>query len=360
MKKIFYLLLSVLLLSTCNEDEPTIQVPTDPEPEVVLIDSVQLSLLNLDVPGAPDNFLIGDFTARIPGFIWGSTHLHENGDNFAALFSYSLANNRVSLFAAPTDLGVSNFHKIEAGPDGKLYVHSSGVVHKAVAVFDTNTGAWSTIEVAGFVSGIAVDQVNNILWIAHNEGVSRYQDGELFTFDDTNSNLQRREPDINNSFFGFALAVDEAGVVWYANQVDLYTFTNEQWALHPLSPLSSNYIITHIVPAETGGVFVKTPNESLYVLDAEAEIRNYNEKEELTNPINLTIDILDRANDESIIYSYNNGFSYYNALLDSLILVDYNNSLLPERNMQLKLDRDLQGNIWIGGNNVLGTIPNEW
>jgi len=363
MKNIFYLLVAVVLISACNKNELVIQGPIIPEPEVEvqIIDSVQLNLLSLDIPRKSGDFLIYDFTARIPGFIWGCTYLEESADEDMVLFSYNLATKDLKLIAAPIDLGLSNFQRIVAGPDGKLYMHSAGILHNAIAVFDTNIRTWSSIEVAGLIGGFTVDEVNNTLWIAHHEGVSRYQNGELFTFDDTNSNLQRIESGSNNSFFGFQLAVDKGGIVWYANQNELYTFVNEEWSQHPLSPLSDRYIISHVVASESEGVLINVPYESLLLLNKDTEIRNYNSIPALTNPPKSPLSLLDRVTDENILYSHRDGFSFYNSLLDSVIQVDASNSLLPASNsMALKLDRDAEGNIWIGGHNILGTLASEW
>jgi ligand-binding sensor domain-containing protein len=357
MKSIFHLIICVVFISACGKNDPLDSLP---EIEEVIVDSIHLDLVSLVPQGESDYFVVSDFTARISGKIWGCTYLEESDNQAMMLFSYNIVTNQIDIFSAPTNLGLSVFNNIEAGPDGKLYMHSSGIVHNAIAIFDTNTQSWSSIEVSGYVKGITVDEVNNALWIAHNQGVSRYQNGNLFTFDDTNSNLTRIESGSNYSFFGFALAVDKAGVIWYANQNELYVYVNEEWSLHPLSPTSEQYIITHIVPHESEGVFLKVPHESLYHLTFDMEISNYNNILELVAPQKLTINLLGRLADESIIYSHSGGFSFYNSSQDSTIQVDANNSLLPINNGALKLDRDTEGNIWIGGDNILGKLPNKW
>lgn len=357
MKKTLYLLFAFCMLAACNpNDDPTLTNPKDDEPVIstASVDSVQLNLLDIG------NLSIRDFTARIPGFIWGCTYVEDapgNQRNSKVLFSYNLSTEEIEYVYGPPEIDLDHFLAIEAGPDGKLYIHSYGFKYKEVAIYDTQAKTWSRIEVNGFVNGITVDEASNALWVAHEEGVSRYQNGELFTFDDTNSNLQRIVSGSNNSFFGHALAVDKEGIVWYANQNELYTFKNDQWSLHPSSPLSENYIIWRMVAAESEGVFVQIPREFTYRLQAASEISRL--KEDATISDFITIDILHRASDKSIIYSHSKGFLHYSIERDSVISVNSRNSLLPDASMELRLDHDHEGNVWIGGIGVLGILPRE-
>lgn len=358
MKNLFHLIICVVLITACTGDEPIIQEPVPPEP--LTIDSIDLNLVNLADLDVSDEFMVYDFTTRIPGEIWGCTYLSESDTPNMTLFSYNLAANQMDIFKAPTNLGLNTFNVVEAGPDGILYMHSTGILHKAIAIYDTKTGIWSSIEMPDYVLGITIDEVNNILWIGHYKGVSKYQAGNLVTFDDTNSILKRITSGSNNSFFGSELAVDKAGVTWYANMNELYFYKDEEWFLHPLSPLSEQFIISHIVAHESDGVLIKVPQESLYHLTFDIEIGNYNSVSELVNPSKLPINLIGRLSDESIIYSHVDGLSYYDSTRDTIIQVDAANSLIPINKSGLKLDRDQEGKIWIGGKNILATLPDEW
>ncbi|MEL6803734.1 MAG: hypothetical protein AAFO91_08145 [Bacteroidota bacterium] len=234
---------------------------------------------------------------------------------------------------------------------------SGSSLHKGVAVFTPDTRQWSAIEVPGFVNAIEVDEATNTLWIAHRAGVSRYQDGDVFTYDRSNSDLLMTDPE--DSFSGFTLAVDKSGIVWYANQNDIYTFIDGEWSLHPLSPLSENYLVSGMVPSQSDGVLIKTPFESLHVLDTDSEIRNYNEVNQLASS-SILPGLMDRASDESVIYAFTRSIHYYDAIQDTIIQVDATNSRFPMNGVCVGLDRDLEGNLWVGGDEVLAKLPAGW
>ncbi|PHI17966.1 hypothetical protein CEQ90_20395 [Lewinellaceae bacterium SD302] len=363
MRNILYFFICLTLLCTCNDEEQDIVIPATeeqepmPEPEPEIIDSVQVVLV--EWPDELNDLIIQDFTARLPGYIWGCVYDRANQDNLL-IFSYNILSGQTNVISAPENIGLPNFQVIESGPDGKLYLHSSGIVDNRIAIFDTNNNIWSSIEIPGFINGICVDEVNNNLWVAHKNGVSRYSDNILSTFDENNSILSRVVSGTNNSFFGSLLTVDMSGTLWYANTNVLYTFINGEWSLHPLSPLSDSYIITHIVASESEGVLIKVPNESLQQINSTEEIRNYNSITELIESQRSPINIIGRLSDESIIYSHQDGFSYYDSAGNNVVQVNSTNSILPSGNHAYKISRDSEGDIWIGGNQTLAILPSEW
>ncbi|NJC27883.1 NHL repeat-containing protein [Neolewinella antarctica] len=364
MKNIIYLCaFAILSFGSCQTEETILGGPLipelEPEPQVGVVDSINVELVNLQWPNPGKDYNIVDFTARLPGYIWGCI-AKTNDHRELEIFSYDISSNQVQTFTAPDTLDVPYFQIIEGSSNGKLYLHSSGVVKNKIAVFDTRSSSWSSITLPGFVGGITIDESNDEVWIAHNNGISRVQNDSVITYDESNSALRRIISGPNNSFFGFVLAVDVSGTVWYANSNIIYTFNDEEWSVHPLSPLSDTYIVTHIVPDEIEGVLIKTPRENLLQLNASKVIKSYNAVPDLIEPARGAINILGRSVDSSIIYSHMNGFSFYAPRKDSVFQVSAQNSNLPTLRDGLKLSRDLDDNIWIGGGNTLGILPDEW
>lgn len=357
MKTFVYLLACVVLIGACKDDDVIMPMPEVPGPPTV--DSVHLTAVDLRWPGGPDRYAIGDFTAQIPGYVWGCVADLENQSS-NKLFSYHVATGLVEVLTAPAEIKLPAFTNIEAGPDGKLYVHSSGYLSKSVAIYDTRDGAWSSIQVPGLVNGFAIDPVTNSLWIAHGEGVSRLKDDTLTTYDETNSGPRRTTSGSNYSFSGFQIAVDRAGNVWYANGTELFTFSNDEWSLHPLSPLSNRYIITHVVSIDSGGVLVKVPEEALVVLDTESKILDYGNVRNLATSSDIAIDIAQRTVDNNIIVSHFDGFSFYTPSRDSVTVVNSKNSIIPTGNTLYALSKDEFGNVWFGGYRTLIKLPNDW
>ena len=238
-------------------------------------------------------------------------------------------------------------------------MHSTGFKFDVVVVFDRKSNSWSQINIPGLVNGITVDKKNNVLWVAHQEGVSKYANDVLITYDDTNSALERIQSGSNFSFFGFKLEIDQSGILWYANMTELYTYQEGRWSKHLNSPLSSSYIIWAMVSSEAEGVFTLIPETSLYVLNAQGVLRLYEGESDIQFPEDIVLDIQSRISDNSIIYAHNNGLSVYNLDRNELITIDSKNSLLPNTDLSLKLDRDLEGNIWFGGGQVLGIVPED-
>ncbi|MEO0787776.1 MAG: membrane lipoprotein lipid attachment site-containing protein [Bacteroidota bacterium] len=358
MKRTLVFLFALVVLAACNEDEPVLQGPIDTGPEIS-VDSIDLSLVDLNDPGFAENFLIFDFTTDIPGSIWGITREEENGEE--VLFSYDASTEDIRFHTPPSDLGINRFEEIAAGPDGSLYLHANSLVFNLVAVYNTSTGDWSTIEVEGGVDGVTVDQVRNTLWVSHSAGVSSFQDDELInTYDETNSVLQPINTGSSTFFNGFAIAVDNSGVVWFANSNDLYTFIDDEWSLHPLSPLSEVYIISGLFPSRSEGVYIKTAFESLYQLNAEGEIRNFNTLDEVTTTTAL-LSVVDQVSDEGILFSTGGSFlNFYDPADASLTRIDSENSLLPTDARVRGIKVDASGNTWIGGHNVLGILSEDW
>ncbi len=365
MKDLLLFLLLVLSLAACDKEEIVPREPSPPQepvPEepVAPVDSFHLDLVTLDTTWARAGFVIRDFTARVPGVIWGTTYREERGEVVEGLFSFDVGTEQLNFIPAPRDLGLPHYMQITAGTNGKLYIHSTGIVSDRVAVYDLAAQAWSTIQLPGYVSGTTYDDFDKMLWIAHKEGVSTYQDGTLYTYDDTNSPLRRIVSGSNNSFLGGAPTVDREGNVWYANQGDLYLHIKGEWSEHPLSPIPGSFRISHLVASERTGVLVNAYDEYLSLIDPSAEVKDYQQIPELAEQRKFPLSLLDRSVDESLIYTHLYGFSYYDAARDTVVQVDASNSILPAREMSFQLDRDPEGNIWIGGGNVLGTVPETW
>ncbi len=365
MRNLLLFLLLVLSLGACDKEE---LVPRDPSPPqepvleepVASVDSFHLNLVTLDTTWARVGFVIRDFTARVPGVIWGTTYREERSGVVEGLFSFDVATQRLDFISAPSDLGLPHYMRITAGTNGQLYIHSSGIVSDRVAVYDMATQAWSTIQLPGYVSGTTYDDFDKKLWIAHDEGVSTYKDGTLYTYDNTNSPLRRILSGSNNSFLGGAPTVDREGNVWYANQRDLYLYVHGEWAEHPLSPIPGSFRISHLVASERTGVLINAYDEYLSLIDPSKKVKDYQQIPELAEQRKFPLSLLDRNSDESLIYTHAYGLSYYDAVRDTVVQVDASNSVLPAREMNFLLDRDPEGNIWIGGVNVLGTLPETW
>ena len=72
------------MLMACNiAEEPAVTNTTEDDPLLgeEPVDSIQLNLLELD------DLPIVDFSARIPGFIWGSTYVEDGTRRQNVLFS---------------------------------------------------------------------------------------------------------------------------------------------------------------------------------------------------------------------------------------------------------------------------------
>ncbi|OAV45157.1 hypothetical protein [Lewinella sp. 4G2] len=360
MKYTYYLLLLALLISACEDEDmlsPDPGLPEEEEEVVNVVDSFELNLVELPVINESGNFSVLDFTTQIPGFIWGTTYRREAEKN--VLFSYNISDETFQYFTPPGDLGILSPRWTVAGPDGKLYLYSTGFIYSEVAVFEIESETWSSITIPEGVNRVIADLNKKDVWIAHGAGVSRYRNGELLTYDDTNSGLQKVTSGANTSFFGGPMAVDSDGVVWYANQGRLFQFRDEAWTEHPNSPFTDITRISQISPAESGGVFVKVSFGALTQVKFNEVVNTYT-NEELTVPSRPAFDIIERGSDESIIYSHTNGFSYYSLSADTLIIIDNTNSELPQGQLNLYMERDANGVIWFGGHNVFGTLPDEW
>jgi len=140
----------------------------------------------------------------------------------------------------------------------------------------------------------------------------------------------------------------------------LFFFENETWQEHPNSPTGNAYIITALEKASDNSIFIQNFTESFYEVNKEGVISDLTNTifDENNHPLYSNIVRNENSGDMSI--ATNRGFYYYQPALDSTLIINQQNAVFPTNEINAKLERDLNGQIWIGGSQFLGKLPQEF
>ena len=107
-------------------------------------------------------------------------------------------------------------------------------------------------------------------------------------------------------------------------------------------------------------MLVKTPQESLYLLDVAGEIQDYRNIPELANAGYFSGGLDGHISDSGVIYASSKDVSIYDPETDEILRIDKYNSTISEDVVINHLDRDQDGNLWVGGDEVLAKLQADW
>ncbi len=357
MKNYLILLLGLLLFAlSCKKEEmmpeDTDGDPSDPMEEI--IDTIDLDFINLQDPALPDFFLIRDMIFDQDGDLWlcgtGQT-ISDNSGN--ALYHYDVNNDSWEKFPVTEDFPFNGFVKLQLSNDGKAYLLPGPTLYQQIAVFEQ--GQWDTIGFNDVIWDMAFDAASNALWVSLEEGIWKIQGEERELYNADNSVLPV-DFDINGSFCQ-ALQTDHSGRLWVGCSNRLFYFDESQFKEHNVSPASMNYVVTRLRAVDENSVLTMNAYEAFYHLSSDEILADFSDLE-FGNYLPTLNDLtLNTTRDELILGTLDKLF-IHNIGLDSMRVINKENSLIPDSNPYFTVANDRNGEVWAAGKNFLFKIPN--